>query len=150
MRPLLRIDLALRLLLDAVVADRARRVETGVDVLLRQLDDQALVDGVARPIRRRNNRPGARCERRGSRALGVAADPIEHARLVLHVVAVLVRDDVRLRERRAPRAEARLELVEEAEVDVDELVARAVERADLGACEPHAVCTWSVKKTVST
>ena len=51
---------------------------------------------------------------------------------VLHVVAVLVRDDVRLRERPALRAELRLQLVEEAEVDVDALVARAVERPDVG------------------
>ena len=44
------------------------------------------------------------------------------------MVAVLVREDVRLGERPAARAELRLELVEEAEVDVDVAVARAVER----------------------
>ena len=43
------------------------------------------------------------------------------------MVAVLVREDVGLRERPAPGAELRLELVEEAEVDVDVAVARAVE-----------------------
>ena len=49
----------------------------------------------------------------------------------LQVVAELVRRDVRLREL-ALRAELLLELVEEAELEVDLLVRRAVERADLG------------------
>ena len=48
-------------------------------------------------------------------------------------MAVLVREHVRLRERPALGAEARLELVEEAEVDVDLLVGGAVERPDLRA-----------------
>ena len=47
--PGLRVDLALRALLDAVVADRRRRVEPLVDVRLRQLLDQARLDGVRRP-----------------------------------------------------------------------------------------------------
>ena len=84
------------------------------------------------------------------RSLPVAADRVEHAELVLDVMAVLVRDHVRLRERRDPDAEPGLEVVEEAEVDVDELVGRAVERADLRAGEPQPVWIWSVKKTVST
>jgi hypothetical protein len=50
----------------------------------------------------------------------------------LHVMADLVRDDVSLREV-ARGAEAPIELVVEAEVDVDALVSRAIERADLGA-----------------
>ena len=45
------------------------------------------------------------------------------------MVPVLVRDHVGLRERAALRAEARAELVEEPEVDVDVLVGGAVERA---------------------
>jgi hypothetical protein len=49
---------------------------------------------------------------------------------VLHVVPVLVRKHVRLCERPAARAEARLQLVEEAEVDVDHAVGGAVERTD--------------------
>src|SRR5262245_3512118 len=44
-------------------------------------------------------------------------------------MAVLVREDVRLGERAAARAELRLELVEEAEIDVDVAVLRAVEGA---------------------
>src|SRR6476646_4132843 len=47
------------------------------------------------------------------------------------MVAVLVREHVRLREGAASRAESRPELVEEAEIDVDVLVDRAVERADV-------------------
>ena len=54
------------------------------------------------------------------------------------MVAVLVRDHVGLRERRAAGAEARLELVEEVEVDVHLLVAGAVERPDLRAREAAA------------
>ncbi len=48
------------------------------------------------------------------------------------MVAVLVSQDVRLGERSAARAELGLELVEEAEVDVDEAVVRAVEGTDRG------------------
>src|SRR5512139_3221959 len=50
------------------------------------------------------------------------------AEQVLHVVAHLVRDDVGLREV-ARRTELAVQRVEEAEVDVDLLVARAIERA---------------------
>src|SRR5439155_2666682 len=47
-------------------------------------------------------------------------------------MAVLVGDDVTLRERAAVRAEPGAQLVEEAEVEVYEAVVRAIERADLG------------------
>src|SRR4029079_6466946 len=56
----------------------------------------------------------------------------ERAQQVLHVVAVLVREHVRLGERPASRPESRLELVEEAEVDVDVLVYPAVKGTDVG------------------
>jgi hypothetical protein len=46
------------------------------------------------------------------------------------VVAVFVREDVGLDERRVLRPEL-LKLVEEPEIDVDELVGRAVEGSDL-------------------
>ena len=46
-------------------------------------------------------------------ALAVVADLLEDAELVLDVVSVLVGENVRLRERRAAGAEARLQLVEE-------------------------------------
>src|SRR4029453_19385590 len=70
--------------------------------------------------------------------LGVVADPAEDAEQVLDVVAVLMGEPVRLRERRPARAEPRLDLVEEAEVDVDELVPRAVEGPDLRSGEAAA------------
>ena len=66
-------------------------------------------------------------------ALAVAADALVDAQQVLDVVPVLVREDVGLGERATLGAEARAQLVEEAEVDVDRLVGRAVERADRGA-----------------
>jgi hypothetical protein len=46
-------------------------------------------------------------------------------------MTVLVRDHVRLGERAALGAEAIVQLLVEAEIDVDELVDRAVERADI-------------------
>ena len=52
-------------------------------------------------------------------------------------MAVLVGEDVRLGERTALGAELRLQLVEEAEVDIDVAVVRAVkERAQLQADAP--------------
>ncbi len=56
----------------------------------------------------------------------------------LDVVAVLVRDHVGDREVAALRAEARLELIEEAKVEVDLLVGRAVERARRRRCRSAA------------
>jgi hypothetical protein len=57
------------------------------------------------------------------------ADLIRGAELVLHVVAHLVRDHVGPREL-ARRAELLSQVVIEREVDVDPVVARAVERPD--------------------
>ena len=59
---------------------------------------------------------------------GVAVGAVEVAGQILDVMPVLVREDVRLCERPAARAELRLQLIEEAEVDVDVPIARAVER----------------------
>ena len=59
--------------------------------------------------------------------------PLQGAEQVLDVVAVLVGDHVALGERPALGAEPRPQLVEEAEVEVDELVGRAVERARVAA-----------------
>ena len=121
-RPRLGIDLSLHLLLDAVVADRGGRVEAPRDVVVGELLDVAGVDRVRRPTRPRSSRPAARA------APTTTVGPVEPscacslvAEQVLHVVAVLVRDHVRLRERPTARAELRLELVEEAEVDVHAL-----------------------------
>ena len=60
------------------------------------------------------------------------ADVAAHAEHVLHVVAVLVGDDV-LRGQVAGGAELLLQLQQEVEVEVHEPVGRAVERAHLGA-----------------
>ena len=97
----------------------------------RELLDVTGVDRVRRPTRPRSSRPAARA------APTTIVGPVEpscalasSAEQVLHVVAVLVRDHVGLRERATLRAELRLELVEEAEIDVHALIGRAVERSD--------------------
>jgi hypothetical protein len=131
-RPRLGRDLALGLLLDAVVADRAGRVEALVDVCLRELLDQPGRDRVRGPDAGVAVGLQLRPHGLALRALPVAADAVEDAELVLDVVAILVCEHVGLREV-AAGAEPRLELIEEIEVDVDELVGRAVERADLRA-----------------
>src|SRR5687767_7135382 len=86
MGPALRVYLALRLLLDPVVTDCARRVQRFVDVGLRQLFDQATSDGVRRPSARVAIRLQLRAHRAALRPLTIAADPVEHAEPVLHVV----------------------------------------------------------------
>src|SRR5262249_52388344 len=60
---------------------------------------------------------------------GIAIGAAEHTRQVLDVMSVLVGQDVRLGERPAAGSVLRLELVEEAQVDVYVRVVRAVERA---------------------
>ncbi len=64
---------------------------------------------------------------------GVAVVAAEGPEQVLDVMSVLVGDDVALGERATLRAELCPELVEEAEVEVDEPVGRAVERPGRGA-----------------
>ena len=71
-------------------------------------------------------------DRAALRALSVAARPIQDTGQILDVVAVLVGEDVGLGERPASGPELRLELGEEAEIDVHPVIARAVERADRG------------------
>src|SRR5581483_1301980 len=131
-RPRLRIDLPLRRLLDAVVADCGGCAQRVLHVGLGDLRE------IARLLRVRSPDPGeaVRLELAlhggARRALPVVADLVEDAEQVLDVVAVLVREDVGLRERARARSEARAQLVEEAEVDVDLLVDGAVERPDVG------------------
>jgi hypothetical protein len=60
---------------------------------------------------------------------GVVAARLEVAEQVLDMMAVLVGDDVGPRERRVFRPEPLLELREEAEIELDLLVDRAVERS---------------------
>ena len=123
MRPGLPVDLALGLLLDAVVSDRGRGVEAVVDVRLGEVVDQARLDGVSSPDARVAVGLQLGADAAAFGPLRVVADAVEHAELVLDVVAVLVGDDVGLDEGRVLGAELGLELVEEAEVDVDALVA---------------------------
>src|SRR5688500_6445283 len=81
-RPRLRVHLALRPLLDAVVADRGGRVEPVVDVGLRELCDQARLDGVGCPDAGVAVRLELGAHRTALGALAVVADALEHAELV--------------------------------------------------------------------
>ncbi len=65
--------------------------------------------------------------------LGHLLDLIGDAELGLDVMAELMRDDVGHREVAALRAEARLELVHEAEIEVDLLIRRAIEGPGRGS-----------------
>ena len=73
-RPALRVDPALELLLDPVVAHGRGGVERLVDVGLGERLEEAASRPHASPTRRRSSRPGARCAPTRSRALS-AADP---------------------------------------------------------------------------
>ena len=146
-RPRLRVDLALRLLLDPVVADRRGGIEPVRDVGLGQSIDVAGLRGVVRPDAGEAVGLQLGAHRAAGRARSARA-AAESAEQVLDVVAVLVGEHVRLRERAARRAEAVAQLVEEAEVDVDVLVDRAVERADVGGRGAAAGRRRAVKKTV--
>src|SRR5262249_11381183 len=78
--------------------------------------------------------------------LGVVANLSQDAQLVLDVVTVLVCDDVALGEGPTLRSKARLQLLEEAEVQVDVLVARAVEGAFIGLGHAAAAGLGSLRK----
>src|SRR5215213_2502182 len=121
-------DAARRLGLDAVVADRARGGQALLEVAL--LEQPALV-GRVRP--HAGEAVGLELLADGERVALVrvpadgVVDLIADPRQGLHVVAHLVREHVGLREV-ARRVEARGQLAEEAEVDVDLAVGGAVER----------------------
>ena len=141
MGPGLRGHTPLELLLDAVVAYRRRGVEPVDDVGVGEVDDQRTAGGTLR-FGRGVVRPHAgvavglqlEADRAALGALTIARllDGGRRTEKVLHVVAVLMSDDVGLRERPALGAELRLQLVVEPEVDVHGLVGRAVERPDVG------------------
>src|SRR5215213_357495 len=133
-RPRLRVHLALRLALNAIVADGACRVERGCDVRLRDAGDEARLLCMIGPDAREAVGLELRAHRAALGPLPVTRPrPPERPREILHMVTVLVREHVRLGERSAARAEPGAEVVEEAEVDVHVLVDRAVERADIAA-----------------
>ena len=130
MGPGVGVHVALRLLLDAVVTHRCRRIKGLCDVVRGQLCDEAGLDRVVRP----HAGEAIGLELRLDRAAAGPARPAarrQEAEEVLDVMAVLVGDHVGLGERPAFGAELALELLEEAEVEVDELVLGAVERPDL-------------------
>ncbi len=106
-----------------------RRVERLVDVLARDVLDEPRVERAADPEPRVAVGLELDAHLAALRAR-VAVGAAQHASEVLDVVPVLVRENVRLGERAALRSELRLQLVEEAEVDVDVAVGRAVERPD--------------------
>src|SRR5207245_6806243 len=129
-RPLLRLHAPLGLLLDAVVADGSRGVQCLRDLRVGRRVEEAGIRRVAGPHPRK--------------AIGLKLDPDrsgarsglrEQTELVLHVMAVLVRDDVALRERAALRAETLLQFLKEADVEVDLLVVRTVEGTHRGLGE---------------
>src|SRR5919204_6473530 len=122
-RPFLRHDVALRLALDTVVAHRRRGVERLRDLGVRRLLEEPRVRGVTRP----DSGEAIRLELRPDRGRVGGLVLGEKAALVLHVMAVLVRDDVPLRERTALRPEPLRQVLEEADVEVDLLVLGAVE-----------------------
>ena len=148
MRPRLGRDAALRALLDAVVADCRGGVERVGDVLTGQSSTKPV--SIACPTQSPAKQSACSSTRTCPPCAPVPRPAlVERPGEVLDVVAVLVREDVRLGERPAARAQLRGQLVEEAEVDVDVLVVRAVERARPPTTQaPHPVWMLSVKKRV--
>src|SRR5947209_16933015 len=118
-RPRLRVDLALELLLQPVIADSSSSVESIADVGLRQLADVARADCTIRPDA--GEAVGLQLQL-DTAALGPGHSLphlVHGAEEVLHVMAILVRNDVGLRKGSTRRAELAAQLVEEAEVEVD-------------------------------
>src|SRR3954454_14842347 len=95
-RPRLRVDLSLELLLEAVVADRGCGVEPVGDVGLRQLGDVTRAHRTVRPYAGEAIGLQLEVDTPAFRPGDSLADPAHGAEQVLHVVAVLVRDDVGL------------------------------------------------------
>ena len=109
---------------------RRRGVERAGDIGLGDLGQEARIDGVCGP------HPGVTVGLQlGSDALArssPAAARLEDSQQVLHVVPVFVGQDIGLGERAALRAELRLKVGEEPQVEIDTLVRRTVKRAHLG------------------
>src|SRR3954447_16718809 len=124
---------AAQVLLDEVVADPAGGVQRPGDVVVGDVGDQRLAGLVGHGLGMVG--PGAGVavglQLQPHAAAGGAGltggDPLVGAEQVLHVVAVLVGQHVGVDERATFGAEPGLQVVEEAQVDVDQLVARAVE-----------------------
>ena len=135
--PALGIHRAAGLPLDVVVADRLRGVDRVGDLLLRRRLEERhavlihLLGHVADPRSREavGLQLGAHAVAVGTRAVVgmLLHDPGD----VLHVVAVLVREHVQLRERSRGRVEPLAQQREERRIDVDGLFGRAVEGSGL-------------------
>src|SRR4051812_14947283 len=147
-------DAALRLLLQAIVADGRGGVERLFQVARLQLLHRAGVvapdPGIAIGLKLHANRDAVVFSLRGA-SLRVF-QPLEAAGELLHVVADFVRDHVRLREI-ARRMEAVLEIAVERKVDVQLLVVRAVERphrrlAGAAGRARHAVVEYQRRRPV--
>src|SRR5262245_10980095 len=110
-RPGVRVDLALRGLLDAVVPDRGGSIERVGDLLVRDRFEVAGARGVVRPDAREAVGLELGADRAALRTL-LARLPAEDAEQVLNVVAVFMSEDVALRQRPALRPEARAKLLE--------------------------------------
>jgi hypothetical protein len=125
-------DAAGRHLLQPVVADGRRGPQCLIRITRLELDmarrePSALRRGVSPDAGQAISLKLERYRRAVGSHRGVACPRVE-AQQVLHVVAHLVRDDVGLREV-ARRAESLRQLLEEAKVEVDLLITRAIERA---------------------
>ena len=136
MGPRIRVNLAAGTALNVVVADGLRRLQCLLQLLVRnRLKRRVLAPGgVVRP----NTRVAVRLQLQ-SNSSGILARVLivaqpERALQVLDVVAILVRGGVLLCQRAVGAAEP-AEVVEEAHVEVRGGVARAVERAGVGACK---------------
>src|SRR5262245_49607991 len=126
-------DIALRLLLDAIVADGARRPERILDVA--RLDDVLTFLGAIGPDAGETIGLKLHAHLQGiglclPHALFERFDLIGDAEKLLHVMADLMRNDVGLRHV-SWRAEAVLEVLVEVEVDIDLLVEGAIKGTHL-------------------
>src|SRR5262245_46577943 len=131
-RPCLRVDLPGSPFLNSVVTDSGGRVERLVDLgLAERFGVEAGVHRVLSPHAGVAVGLELEANRSALRTLPVITHSIHRPEQILNMMAVLVRDDVGLRERTALGTKLRLELLEEPKVEVDLLIRRAIERSDL-------------------
>ena len=150
-RPRLAVDLPLRLSLDAVVADGRGRVERlGRSRPRRATARNPVSTAFAAQTPAKQSAWSSDPDGGALRTLPVATDPVERAEQVLHVVPVLVREDVGLRERTALRPELGLQVLEEPEVDVDLVVRGAVEGTRRPRSPSRNRCPWMPEKNTVT
>ena len=151
MRPRFRVDAPLGLFLNTIITDRGSGVQAVRDVLVRQLHEVARLRGMIRP----DARVAIRLEFGAHRCTLwpglVSGGTVENAALqILHMMTVLVRDDILLREGSACRTELRLQVIVETEINVDRLVIRQSNGPTAVVAAPQPVCVWPVKRVVGT